>query len=152
MANYYEPVPSPFSALAKAALVGAYAGTACELAAIFAIDFPGGAPLTEAWAIPILVLAYGTFAIPFTALGLCLFGLPLGKALRPLLRYRWSFAFAVVCGALSGQVFLWLFIGLRWGRLSVTDFPDAVIGAAWGLPTGLAYWYFERRARGITSN
>ena len=113
MTNYYEPTSSPFSALAKAALVGAYAGMACELGAIFVIDLPGGAPRAEAWSIPILVLVYGTFAIPFTAMGLCLFGLPLGKALRPLLRYHWSFVFAAVCGALSGQVFFWLFTGLR---------------------------------------
>lgn len=148
MALYYKPIASPLGAIAKAAVMGAYFGTAIELATIALIEFRSGEELwADFWSVPLLILAYGTLAIPFTALGLCCFGLPLGRLLRPLLSYRWSAVIAAIAGALCGQVFWWLFAGLLWGRVTQSSFWDAAIGAAWGLPTGFAYWFFERRSR-----
>ena len=146
MSIYREPAPHPLESVAKAALVGAYIGTLLELAAIMVLEaLSGYDPWTDYWAIPVIVLAYGTFAIPFTALGLCLFGIPLNKVLRPLLHYDWSFLLAAALGAMAGQVFFWLFTALFGGPLTINGLLSAYMGVAWGLPSGIAYWLYERR-------
>jgi len=141
------PTHSRFSTLAKSAAVGAYAGTALFLLAIASVETqPLFTSAHEAWIIPVLIAGYGTFAIPFTALGLCLFGLPLRALLGPWRDAPWMALLAALCGAVAGLIFLWLFTGLTWGPLTLATFKSGAFGITWGVPTGLAYWHFERKA------
>lgn len=101
---------------------------------------------SELWAIPVLLLVYGLLAVPFVAMGLALFGLPVTAMLRQRAQDWWVGALAAVWGCLAGKLMFYavdhfLFFGLYdiW-KVSILD-----MGVIYGLPTGLAWWALHRR-------
>lgn len=142
-----DPTHRRFSTIAKSAAVRGYTGTALVLVVIAIVEMqPLFTFARQAWIIPVLIAGYGTFAIPFTALGLCLFGLPLRALLGPWRDARGMALLAALCGAAAGLIFFWLFTVLIWGPLTLATFKSGLFGITWGVPTGLAYWHFERKA------
>ena len=60
-------------------LIGSYVGIILQM-----IVTTWGEPIdrSELWALPVLILIYGLLALPFVALGLAVFGLPVTRLLR----------------------------------------------------------------------
>ncbi|WP_458093506.1 hypothetical protein [Roseomonas sp. WA12] len=122
-------------------MAGAYAGITVQ--SLFKM---GGVPFAELWIIPALILGYGTLSIPFVALGLLVFGLPLTPLLRRYADRWWVGVLALLWGALAGRIVFYaidhgLFSGhYRLGSLRVFD-----MGIIYGVPTALAWWLLQCR-------
>jgi len=131
-------------ALVKSALVGSFGGIMIQL-----LLTARSGPLSwdDIESLPFILLFYGLFALPFVAIALVVFGLPAAALFG-----RWSdkllvAAAAVVLGAISGKLFFdvmdhLLFSGSE--PLGTVRYGDP--GISFGVPTGLAWWYFKGRA------
>jgi len=134
------PAPPPFLA---AALAGAYVGVALQMALILSMEsLPDW---SEVWAVPLLLFWYGLFALPFVLLGLALFGIPAARLLHRWRHRPWMGLVAAVSGGLAGKLAYYavdhlLFFGNY--RLWLIEPID--LGLCYGLPTGLAWWWFKR--------
>ena len=132
-------------ALFKAGLVGAYTGMSLQ----GLIAWAGMAEFdrSEIWMIPVIIVICGTVAVPFVCLGLVIFGLPADRLLHRYRRRGWVGLVAVVSGAIAGKLFYLvvdrlLFFGLYEPlRSGVMDF-----GVLYGVPSGVAFWWFRRGA------
>lgn len=125
------------------ALIGAYAGVSLQV-----ILTTWGEPIdpSEIWAIPAIILVYGLLALPFVALGLALFGLPVTRLLRPWAQSWWVGFVAALWGAAAGKILYYaidhlVFFGFyEFGKVALVD-----MGIIYGVPTGLAWWLLHRR-------
>ena len=124
-------------------VIGAYAGVTLQM---LAATSEGGFNFSEAWAIPIIILVYGLFALPFVALGLALFSLPATRLLRRSAERWWTGVIAALWGGVAGKLTCYAvdhlpFLGLyRIVELRIFD-----LGLIYGVPTGLAWWLLCRR-------
>ncbi|HWU95971.1 MAG TPA: hypothetical protein VN029_10260 [Sphingomonas sp.] len=126
-----------------AALIGAYVGIILQLglAAWFS-----GLPVpdwSEALEIPVLIFWYGLIALPFVSFGLAIFGIPAARLLHRWRHRPWMGIVAAISGALAGKL---LFYGIA--QLSFHGSHEFwafdPIGLCYGMPTGLAWWWFKR--------
>lgn len=125
------------------AIIGAYVGVSLLMAVTLWREPPSS---SELWTFPVLILGYGTFALPFVILGLAIFGLPAAYLLRGRAREWWVGGIALLWGALAGKLMFYaidhlLFFGLYdLDEVSIRD-----MGIIWGVPTALAWWALHRR-------
>jgi hypothetical protein len=123
--------------------IGAYAGIILQM---IITTWSEPIDLSELWAIPVLLVIYGLLAVPFVAVGLALFGLPVTAMLRQRAQNAWVGALAAVWSCLAGKLMFFavdhlLFFGLY--DILKVSFLD--MGVIYGLPTGLAWWALNRR-------
>lgn len=138
----YQSRPSG-RAYGLSVLIGAYVGVTLQM-----IATTWGEPIerSELWVVPVLILIYGFFALPFVAVGLALFGLPLTGLLRRRAQDWWVGVLAAVCGAVAGKLMFFaidsvIFLGLYdISKMTLLD-----MGVIYGVPTGLAWWVLYRR-------
>lgn len=133
----------PGGAYWPSVFIGAYVGIILQMAITAWVEPVDPA---ELWAIPVLLVCYGLFAVPFVALGLAIFGLPVTGLLQRSAERWWVGAIAAVWGCIAGKLMFYavdhlLFFGLYdILKISIVD-----IGVIYGLPTGLAWWALRRR-------
>jgi hypothetical protein len=123
--------------------IGAYVGISAQMVVALLVEPVDSA---EIWTIPVLLLVYGMFAVPFVALGLALFGLPLTRLLHRSAQRWWVGLIAAVCGSVAGKIMFYAVDHLLF--FGVYDIMEATIldmGVLYGLPTGLAWWALYRR-------
>ena len=131
------------SAFGLSVLVGAFGGITLQSLVALADQPP---PMSEWWAIPVIIVGYGLLAIPFVALGLAIFGLPVTRLLRSEAQSWWLGIVAAVWGAVAGKLMFYaidhlIFMGFYdFREVALTD-----LGILYGVPTGLAWWAFYRR-------
>lgn len=132
-----------------ASIAGAYVGTLVQ--GLWSLARGGSLPSLwqEPAVAPIVVLGFGTLALPAVALGLTIFGLPLGPSLRRYARRPWLAVVAALWGAVAGKL---TFAAMEYAttargfRPLQLRLPDP--GLCYGIATGLAWWWLERlRAR-----
>jgi hypothetical protein len=138
-----DSLRSTGSAYWLSVFIGAYVGITLQMVVTNWVE-----PVdpSELWAIPVLLLVYGILAVPFVAIGLALFGLPVTAMLRRKAKDWWMVAVAAIWGSLAGKFMYYavdhlLFLG-HYDILMVSFFDMGVI---YGLPTGLAWWALYRR-------
>jgi hypothetical protein len=139
--SWWPPLP-PFL---MAALIGAYAGILLQL--VLAASFAGlGAPdWSEIWAIPILLFWYGLIALPFVSFGLAIFGIPAARLLHRWRRRPWMGVVAAISGALAGKLLFYGIAQLSFhGSYEFWTLEPVDLGLCYGIPTGLAWWWFKR--------
>ena len=125
------------------ALAGAYLGVSLQLVAA-SLSVP--IPSSEMWAIPVLVLIYGTVALPFVILGLAIFALPATRLLRRSARQWWVGVVAVIWGALAGKLmFLAIDRLMFFGNYDFAEISIRDIGMTYGVATAVAWWLRHRR-------
>jgi hypothetical protein len=123
--------------------IGAYLGVTLQMVVTY-----WGKPFdrTELWAIPVILLGYGTLAVPFVALGLTLFGLPATGLLRRLAQEWWVGVVAALWGAVAGKL---MYFGIDhlmfFGSYNIIELRLLDLGVMYGLPTGFAWWTLHRR-------
>lgn len=128
----------------RASLIGAYSGIIMQGA--LAMSAEPEFDWSEVWAIPIIVVVYGLIALPFVSLGLFLFGLPARRIFHSQRRHWWIGLVAGIAGGIAGKLVFYaidqfLFFGLY--RLWETGRFD--LGVLYGAPTGIAWWWLNRR-------
>jgi len=128
------------------AVAGGYGGIFLQTAIVLLyepVDF------SELWATPVIILVYGLIALPFTALGIALFGLPVANVLLSKAEKWWIGLVAILWGAASGKLMFWavdhfLFMGFyQFWKIQLLD-----MGLIYGIPTALAFWLLLRREIG----
>ncbi len=123
--------------------IGAYTGVTLQflLASWYEpIDF------SELWAIPLILIIYGLFAVPFVALGLAIFGLPLTHLLYRSARKSWVGAIAILWSAVAGKLLFFAVDHLMFfGQYEIAKIQLLDMGIIYGLPTGVAWWLLRRR-------
>lgn len=123
--------------------IGAFVGVTLQIA-ITAWREP--IEKSELWAVPVLILTYGLFAVPFVALGLAIFGLPATSLLRRYAQDWWVGLVAAVWGAAAGKMMYFLIDHLIFfGFYDFSEVARLDVGVLYGLPTGLAWWLSYRR-------
>lgn len=133
----------PRSAFWPSVFIGAYGGVILQMLA----TLRGGAvDPSELWVIPVLLLFYGLLTVPFVALGLSFFGLPVTGAIRRWAQSWWVGPLAVLWGGLAGKL---MFYGIDhlmfFGQYSISEIGFSDMGLFYGVPTGLAWWVLHRR-------
>jgi hypothetical protein len=123
--------------------IGAYAGVSLQMAITF-----WGEPVdpAERWTIPVLLIGYGLFAVPFVALGLALLGLPVARSLGRLPHHWWVGVIAALWSCVAGKLMFYAIDHLLFfGLYDITQVSLLDMGVIYGLPTGLAWWALHRR-------
>lgn len=127
-----------------AALIGAYAGITLQGALAWSFD-PHGLSWSEAWAIPLILAVYGLIALPFVAFGLAIFGIPAARLLHRWRDRPWMGAVAAISGALAGKLLFYGIAQLAFlGTYRLWAIEPVDLGLCYGMPTGLAWWWFAR--------
>lgn len=138
----------PFSArrpIIMGAIFGSYLGLLLWSVVLVVRDAMPDGPV---WALPLLMLVYGAFIVPVSAMGLLIFGLPAARAVEGEFRAPWLPLAALLMGAIAGNIVasgISLIAQGRWfppGGLDPLG-PGSLVGAA----TGLCFWWFERQWR-----
>jgi len=137
----YRP-PRSGRAFLQAVLIGACSGPTLMLIPAF---WHRGIVLSEAWRMLLVIPMIGLIAVPFVAIGLALFGLPLTWLLRKQAQKRWVGALAAGWSAFSGMLLFYAIDRLLLDFGQPGDVRFGSVGAIFGLPTGLAWWLLERR-------
>lgn len=139
----YSPSPSG-KAFWKSVMIGAFSGVCLQLLLTM-----WGEPIEalEAWAIPMLIAAYGLLAVPFVGLGLALFGLPATSLLRAQAIRKWVGLVAILWGAIAGKlVFYVIDHVIFFGYYDLRTVGAVDLGVIYGIPTAVAWWLLQRRA------
>lgn len=106
----------------------------------------GPIDMSDLWALPVIILVYGLFALPFVALGLALFGWPATALLRPWAQSRWVGVVAALWSAAAGKLMFYAIDHhLFFGHYTLDEMTFADLGILYGVPTGLAWWWFYRQ-------
>ncbi|MFS2112405.1 hypothetical protein ACCC88_22155 [Sphingomonas sp. Sphisp140] len=134
------PAPSPFL---SAALTGAYVGIALQMA--LGLSTESLPDWSEIWAVPLVLFLYGLFALPFVSLGLALCGIPAARLLHRWRDRPWMGLVAAVSGALAGKLAYYAVDHLLFfGNYRLWSIEPLDLGLCYGIPTGLAWWWFKR--------
>ena len=135
-----EPGGSPYW---LSVFVGAFVGVTLQLVLTAWRD---QFDTSELWVVLVLILAYGLFAVPFVALGLAIFGLPLSGLLRRYAQDWWVGLVAAAWGAVAGKLMFLAIDRLIFFSLHDIDKVALIdLGVIYGVPTGLSWWVFYRR-------
>ena len=136
------------SGFIKASLVGAFA----PLSVWTVYVFIAGGDWSEAWSLPVLIIAYGVLQLPFVALGLAIFGLPARIILRRVELSPLVAPVAFLWGAVAGKLaFAALKRAMGFGYAPIASLSFADPGIWIGGTTGLAYWWVEHREARVAS-
>lgn len=131
-------------AFLKSVFIGAYCGILIQG---FVTGALASTPMAELGNTLVLVGVYGLVASPFVATGLLIFGVPSAILLKGYASHIWVAPIAALIGAVAGKVLFYAvdrfaFFGLY--DISRISFED--LGSIYGIPTGLAWWFFQGRA------
>lgn len=136
------PVPPPFL---RAALAGAYAGVTLQTVLILAME-ASGPGWSEIWSLPVVLFWYGLIAVPFVSLGLALFGIPAAQLLHRWRSRPWMAPVAAVSGGLAGKLAYYAVDHLLFfGNYRLWSIEPIDLGLCYGIPAGLAWWWFKHR-------
>lgn len=127
----------------RSAITGAFFGTVLQI--LLAV---WGEPVdkSEWWGLPLIILAYSLFAVPFVALGLAVFALPVTRMFRGYEREWWIIILAVTWGGAAGKVMFFAIDHIMFfGYYDIYKIELHDIGVIFGTPTGLSWWFFYRR-------
>jgi hypothetical protein len=137
--------PRRLPAFLSAALTGAYAGIALQCLLAWSSE-PDGLDWSDAGAMVPIVAIYGLIALPFVALGLFVFGIPAARLLRRWRDRPWMGLVAAVCGTLAGKLAYHAIDRLLFfGAYRPWTIERVDLGLCYGVPAGLAWWWFNRR-------
>lgn len=125
------------------ALTGAYLGISILLVST-ALSSPPN--LAELWVAPILVAAYGTFALPFVALGLAMFGLPITYLLKNWAQEWWTLIVAIIWAAVAGRILMFSIDHLLFfGHYNFEQFSLDDPALFFSVPAAVTWWTLYRR-------
>lgn len=131
------------SAYWPSVFIGAYGGVTLQMVAA---TWGGPPDPSELWVIPVLLLVYGMLAVPFVALGLGLFGLPVTSVIRRWAQSWWVGPFAALWGGVAGKL---MFYGIDhlmfFGQYRFLEIGISDMGLLFGVPTGVAWWTLHRQ-------
>ena len=123
--------------------VGGFAGVTLQL---IMTTWREPVDASKLWVIPAIILAYGSFALPFVAVGLAIFGLPAAGLLRRNAQDWWVGLIAASWGAIAGKLMFYAIDHLIFfGFYDIRKVSLLDMGLIYGVPTGLAWWGFYRR-------
>lgn len=124
----------------RSVLTGAYVGIALQM---LLMSWNEPLDVSELWAIPVLLIVYGSIAIPFVAAGLAIFGLPFTRLLVRKAHSWWVGVVAVLWGATAGKLLFYIIDHLLFtGSYEIEKFQLFDMGIIYGIPTGIAWWLF----------
>lgn len=131
-------------------LVGAFGGISLQLILSAAREpiepSAWSALISEWWALPLVIFAYGSIAVPFVALGLAVFGLPISRLLRRQSQEWWVGVVAVLWGAVAGKLTFYAIDHLMFfGYYELVEIGLYDPGLIFGIPTAWAWWLLHRR-------
>lgn len=127
----------------RSTLIGAYGGMILQS---FVGLSRGPIDTSDLWALPVIILVYGLFALPFVALGLAFFGWPATALLRRWAQSWWVGVVAALWGAAAGKLMFYAIDHhLFFGFSALDDVTLTDPGILYGVPTGLAWWWFYRQ-------
>ncbi len=144
--NAYRPAhPRRLPAFLSAALTGAYAGIALQCLLAWSSE-PNGPDWPDAGAMVLMLAIYGLIALPFVALGLLVFGIPAARLFHRWRGRAWMGLVAALCGALAGKLAYHAIDRLLFfGTYRPWAIEHVDLGLCYGVPAGLAWWWFNRR-------
>jgi len=130
-----------------ASVVGSYSGTILQLIITLPSDPVPDWLLSELWAVPIIVGAYGLLSMPFVAIGLAVFGLAPVRALKTYEDRVWIGPAAVVYGYGSAKLLYWgVDQQLLFQQYCLTDLKLEDPAVFFGVPTATIWWLLNRSA------
>ena len=146
--NAHSPAhPRRLPAFLSAVLAGAYGGITLQGGLAWSLE-PDRFGWPDAGAIALLLAVYGLIALPFVALGLAVFGIPAARLLHRWRDRPWMGLVAAVCGGLAGKLAYHAIDRLLFfGAYRPWAIERADPGLCYGVPAGIAWWWFNRRDR-----
>jgi len=94
------------------------------------------------WQLPLVALSFALFALPFTAFGLAVLGLPATALLQRYAQSWWAGALAALIGALAGKLMFQVLDKLLFKGVGPFGSEPGVM---FGLPTAIVWWWLLRR-------